>query len=265
MFVHKTIADLISSIAAGVMPSSDVQRKLTSILCCDVAGYSRMMGDNPEDTLHTLTEYREVFSKKIGAYQGRVVNTPGDAILAEFGSVLDTISCAVEIQQELAERNGKLPKNRRMDFRIGINLGDVLVKQGDIFGDGVNVAARLESLAKPGGICISGKTHQEVKNRLPLYYEFMGERKVKNIVEPIEAYHVLTDPDDIARQVARSEGQREAASNLGFKAAVGFVAAILVAGGGWFVWDAMRQPRQGAIPREARSAAPMRKYIRRCV
>ena len=127
------------------MAPSDVQRKLTAILCTDVVGYSRLMGDDPEGTLQTLTDYREVFSEKIQEYKGRVVNAPGDSLLAEFASVLDAVSCAVDIQRELAE------------FRIGVNLGDVLVKDNDLYGDGVNIAARLESLVEPGSICISGE------------------------------------------------------------------------------------------------------------
>ncbi|MCZ6645707.1 MAG: adenylate/guanylate cyclase domain-containing protein, partial [SAR324 cluster bacterium] len=159
------------------MPPSDVQRKLTSILCSDAVGYSRLMGDNPEDTLHTLTQYREVFSNKIKDYRGRVVNSPGDAILAEFASVLDTVSCAVDIQAELAERNRELPEHRRMDFRIGINLGDVLVKDGDIFGDGVNVAARLESLAKPGGSVFPAWLTRRSKTARPTNTNSWGSRR----------------------------------------------------------------------------------------
>ena len=157
------------------MASSEVKRKLTAILCTDAVGYSRLMGDDPEGTLKTLTEYREVFSDKIQEYEGRIINAPGDSILAEFPSVLDAVSCAVDIQRELAERNQELLDNRRMDFRIGVNLGDVLVKDNDLYGDGVNVAARLESLAEPGGICVSGSVHEQVKARLPLHYEFMGK------------------------------------------------------------------------------------------
>jgi len=189
------------------MASSDVQRKLTAILCTDVVGYSRLMGDDPEGTLQTLTEYRAVFSDKIQGYKGRVVNAPGDSLLADFTSVLDAVSCAVDIQRELAERNQELPDNRRMDFRIGVNLGDVLVKDGDIYGDGVNVAARLEALAEPGGICISGSVHEQVKTRLPLHYEFMGEQRVKNIAEPVRAYLVLTKPGDAAHRVAQAKQQ----------------------------------------------------------
>ncbi len=187
------------------MASSDVQRKLTAIFCTDVVGYSRLMGDDPEGTLQTLTDFRAVFSGKIGEYGGRVVNAPGDSILADFASVVDAVSCAVEIQRELAERNQQLPDQRRMEFRIGVNLGDVLVKEGALYGDGVNVAARMESLADPGGICISGKAYEEVKNRLPLRFEYLGQQAVKNIAEPVKSYRVLSVQGAAAHRVVRAK------------------------------------------------------------
>ncbi|MCH9046497.1 MAG: adenylate/guanylate cyclase domain-containing protein, partial [SAR324 cluster bacterium] len=147
------------------MATSDLQRKLAAILSADVAGYSRLMGADEEATIETLTAYRKVFSSYIAQYRGRVVNAPGDSILAEFASVVDAVGCVVEIQRELAERNAELPDDRRMDFRIGINLGDVVVKDDAIYGDGVNIAARLESLAEPGGICVSRSAYDHVKNK----------------------------------------------------------------------------------------------------
>ena len=180
------------------MASSDVQRKLTAIFCTDVVGYSRLMGDDPEGTLQTLIEYRKAFADKIQEYRGRVVNAPGDSILADFSSVVDAVSCAVDIQRELAARNQELPDHRRMDFRIGVNLGDVLVKEGALYGDGVNVAARLESLAQAGGICISRSVYDQVKSRLKLEYEYLGEQAVKNIAEPVRAYRVGSDSGEIA-------------------------------------------------------------------
>ena len=146
------------------------QRKLTAILCADVVGYSRLMGADEEATIETLTAYRKVFTSEIKKHRGRVVDAKGDAILAEFASVVDAVSGAVEIQRELAEKNTELSDDRRMDFRIGINLGDVVVKDGVIYGDGVNVAARLEALAAPGGICISRPAHDQVKSKLTLEY-----------------------------------------------------------------------------------------------
>ena len=161
------------------MDSSQVERKLTAILSADVAGYSRLMGNDHEATLATLTEYRQLFSSIIETHHGRVVNAPGDAILAEFASVVDGVGCAAEIQRELAERNARLPEHRKMVFRIGINLGDVLVQAGSLYGDGVNIAARLEALAEPGGICISGTAFDQVETRLPLEYEYQGKRNYK--------------------------------------------------------------------------------------
>ena len=216
------------------MASSDVQRKLTAILVSDVVGYSRLMGDDPEGTLTTLTTYRQVFSDKIKEYKGRVVNAPGDSLLAEFGSVLDAVSCAAEIQRELAERNEELPDTRRMDFRIGVTLGDVLVKQKALYGDGVNIAARLESLAEPGGICISDKAHTEVENRLPLHFEYFGEQQVKNIEQPVRVSRVLSKPGAAAHRVVRASRLGERKGKLIGLAASAVIVALLVAGGFYF-------------------------------
>ncbi|MCZ6472307.1 MAG: adenylate/guanylate cyclase domain-containing protein, partial [SAR324 cluster bacterium] len=181
----------------GSKANKGTQRKLTAILCADVVGYSRLMGDDEEATIEILTAYRKVFTSKIKKHRGRVVDAKGDAILAEFAAVTDSVSCAVEIQQGLAERNIKLADNRRMDFRIGVNLGEVMVKGEEIYGDGINVAARLESLAEPGGICISRNVYDQVKNKLKLEYEYLGEQQVKNIAEPVRAYNVnFTQSDD---------------------------------------------------------------------
>ncbi len=176
------------------MAPKDTHRKLTAILCADVAGYSRLMGADEESTIETLTTYREVFLSRIESNRGRVVDAKGDAILAEFASVVDAVSSAVEIQQQLAEENTKLSAERRMDFRIGINMGDVVVKEDAIYGDGVNVAARLESLAEPGCICLSRSAYDQVKNKLKLEYEYLGEQKVKNIEEPVRAYKITGKP-----------------------------------------------------------------------
>ncbi len=181
------------------------QRKLTAILCADVVGYSRLMGDDEEATLESLTAYRKVFTSSIPKFRGRVVDAKGDSILAEFASVVDAVNSAVEIQRELAERNAELTDDRRMDFRIGINLGDVVVKDDAIYGDGVNIAARLESLAEPGGICISRPAHDQVKSKLTLEYEYLGEQQVKNIAEPVRAYRVRTDDPESASPQAPAQ------------------------------------------------------------
>jgi class 3 adenylate cyclase len=159
----------------------------------DVVGYSRLMGDNEEATIRTLTAYRALISALIQQYRGRVVDAPGDNVLAEFASVVDAVRCAVGIQQALKEKNTELPPQRQMHFRIGINLGDVVVEGERLYGDGVNIAARLESLAEPGGICISGKVFEEVESKLPLTFEYQGEQTVKNIMKPVRVYRAVLE------------------------------------------------------------------------
>jgi len=172
-----------------------IERRLAAIFSADVAGYSRLMGNDEVSTVRTLTAYREVMSALIQQHRGRVVDSPGDNMLAEFSSVVDALQCAVEIQQELQTKNADLPPPRRMQFRIGINLGDVIVEGERIYGDGVNIAARLESLADAGGICISGTVYDQVETKLALGYESLGEQSVKNITKPIRAYRVQSAPD----------------------------------------------------------------------
>ena len=171
------------------------KRKLSAILSADVEGYSRLMGEDELATVRTLEAYREMLIKVIRNYSGRVVDSPGDNILAEFASVVDAVESAVEIQKELKAKNAELPENRRMKFRIGINIGDVIEEGERIYGDGVNIAARIEGLAEGGGICISSKAFQEVKNKLSLGYEYLGEHSVKNIVEPVRVYQLLMEPE----------------------------------------------------------------------
>src|ERR1700674_584407 len=148
-----------------------MERKLTAILCADVFGYSRLMGENEEATLLTLTSHRKLIDSLIKEHHGRFVNSAGDSVLAEFASVVNAVQCAVDIQTTLKAENANIPPERRMEFRIGVNLGAVMVDGEQIYGDGVNVAARLESLADPGGICISRTVHENIKNKLPLNYE----------------------------------------------------------------------------------------------
>lgn len=176
------------------MTPQDVKRKLTAILSADVKGYSRLMGKDEAGTIQTLTTYKEAMTALIEQYHGRVVDAPGDNVLAEFPSVVAALQCAVEIQKELKERNRKLPLHRQMEFRIGINLGDVVEEENKIFGDGVNIAARLENLSEPGGICISGTVYEQVKDKLSLNYVYLGKQTVKNIADPLRVYRVLTEP-----------------------------------------------------------------------
>jgi adenylate cyclase len=175
-----------------------VERKLAAIVSADVKGYSRLMGDDEVATIRTLTTYREVITTLITQHRGRVVDTPGDNLLAEFASVVDAVQGAVEIQRELKTHNADLPASRRMEFRIGINLGDVIVEGERIYGDGVNIAARLEGLADAGGICIAGNVYDQVETKLGalgVTYEFLGEQTVKNIVRPVPAYRVVLEPN----------------------------------------------------------------------
>src|SRR5215475_3202779 len=166
-------------------PAGGIERKLTAILSADVKGYSRLMGEDDAATVRTLTAHRALMTSLIQHHKGRVVDSPGDNLLAEFASVVDAVQCAVEIQRELQVRNTEVPDQRRMEFRIGINLGDVIVEDGRLYGDGVNIAARIEALAEAGGICISGKVYEEIKSKVTLGYEYLGEQMVKNIAEPI--------------------------------------------------------------------------------
>jgi TolB-like protein/class 3 adenylate cyclase len=177
------------------MADEGFKRKLTAILSADVEGYSRLMDDNEAATVRTLTVYRTTISDLVKQFSGRVVDSPGDNILAEFNSVVDAVSCAVKIQQELTERNAALPDERKMQFRIGVNLGDVIDEEDRIYGDGVNIAARIESLSDAGGICISHSAYDQIKNKLKLGYEYLGEHEVKNIREPVKAYRVLMAPE----------------------------------------------------------------------
>ncbi|MFC1824191.1 adenylate/guanylate cyclase domain-containing protein [Thermodesulfobacteriota bacterium] len=188
------------------MNTEQFKRRLTAILSADVAGYSRLMGEDEESTVRTLTAYREVISGLIHQHRGRVVDSPGDNILAEFPSVVDAIQGSISIQKELSARNAELPENRRMQFRIGINIGDVIQEGDRIYGDGVNIAARLEALADPGGICISRMAYDQIESKLPLGYEYLGEQVVKNISKPLHAYRVIIDPEKESQQKGEPEG-----------------------------------------------------------
>ena len=177
------------------MPQDGLKRKLAAILSADVTEYSRLMREDETGTIQTLTAYREVMTTLIKQHHGRVVDTVGDNLLAEFASVVDAVQGAVAIQKEILTRNDQLPKNRKMLFRIGINLGDLVVEGDRIYGDGVNIAARLEALADPGGICISRTAYDQIEDKLPLGYEYLGEKIVKNAVKPLRVYRVLFEPE----------------------------------------------------------------------
>ena len=172
------------------MAKEPLERKLAAILYADVAGYSRLTGTDEDGTHRTLRAYLDAITSHIQVRNGRVVHYAGDAVLAEFGTVSNALSCAVDVQRELRARNQDLPDDRKVQFRVGVNLGEVIVDQGEIYGDGVNVAARLQSLAEPGGVCVSESVRTAIGKRLPLDYESMGEQQVKNIEEPVRAYSV---------------------------------------------------------------------------
>ncbi len=187
-----------------------MERKLTAILSADVEGYSRLMGEDEEATIRTLTSYQKVMAPVIELHRGRVVDSPGDNLLAEFTSVVDAVKCAAIIQTTLRMENADLPQNRRMEFRIGINLGDVIVDGERIYGDGVNIAARLEALAEAGGICISGIVFDQIKGKVSVNFEDLGPQQVKNIAEPIRAYRaVLGSSTESARPQQKVEVPRQ--------------------------------------------------------
>jgi adenylate cyclase len=195
------------------MTPDQVKRKLAAILSADVQGYSRLMEEDEEGTIRTLKAYMEGINGFIQQHRGRLVATGGDSVLAEFASVVDAVRCAVGIQEELKERNKDLAENQRMEFRIGVNLGDVVEEGDTILGDVVNIAARVQSLSEAGGICITGTAYDHIKNKLALGYEYVGEQTVKNIKEPVKVYRVLMEPG-----VQMPEGGVEVASkeNMAF-------------------------------------------------
>src|SRR5512139_3600173 len=180
------------------MNTQDFKRKLTAVFSADVAGYSRLMGEDEAATVKTLEDYKGVMFSLIRQHRGRVIDSPGDNLLAEFASVVDAVQCGVAIQKELQARNAELPENRKMQFRIGINLGDVIEEGERIYGDGVNIAARLEGLAEAGGICISESAYQQIENKLPLRYDYLGEHEVKNIAKPVRAYNAQIESEAVA-------------------------------------------------------------------
>src|SRR5512136_424053 len=214
------------------MATQEIKRKLTTILSADVKGYSRLMGEDEKGTVRILNTYKEVMTGLIQHHHGRVVSAPGDNVLAEFGSVVDAVECAVEIQKELKTRNDELPENRKMKFRIGVNLGDVIEDGEQILGDGVNIAARLESLSEAGGICISGTAFDHVRNKLNLGYEYLGEQTVKNIALPVRVYRVLMEPEAAGKVI----GEKKAKPRQWQRATLGLVVAVIVIIAASVIW-----------------------------
>ena len=239
------------------MEQRHVERKLAAIVAADVAGYSRLMGADEEGTLAQLKAHRRTLvDPKIREHRGKIIKTTGDGLLVEFASAVDAVRCAVEIQRGMAERNAGVPQNRRIEFRVGINLGDIIHDDNDIFGDGVNVAARLEGLAEPGGICISRSVRDPVRDKLGFTFEDIGEQELKNIAAPIHAYRVRfegVEPEARAALLFRPRPRRNlvAASVIGL-AALCAIAAIAIG-----LWP-HRAPRPvPAQPVTAAASAPL--------
>jgi len=211
-----------------------VKRKISAIFSADVEGYSRLMGDDEVATVRTLENYRNIMVDLIEQHRGRVVDSPGDNLLAEFGSVVDAVQCAVEVQQVLKAKNTELPENRRMQFRIGVNLGDVIEEGERIYGDGVNIAARIEGLAEGGGICVSGSAYEQIENKLALGYEYLGEHAVKNITKPVRVYKV---PMEMGERKEKKAGMRRWK-----KVAVSAAAVIILGAGAFAIWNFYFRP-----------------------
>src|SRR5262245_43963063 len=233
-----------------------MERRLAAIFSTDVQGYSRLMGEDEAATVRTITAYRELMTALIQQYRGRVADSPGDNLLAEFASVVEAVQCAVAIQHELRARNAELPPHRRMEFRIGINLGEVMVEGERIYGDGVNIAARLEGLAEAGGLCIAGTVYDQVKTKLSLDYEALGAQTVKNIAEPVRVYRVHLEPR-AATPAVRPPKRRMAPAWR--KVALAALGLVLLLGGGVTVWQRIfRQPAPaGVLPSEMSAALPL--------
>ena len=209
------------------------KRKLSAVLSADVKGYSRLMGEDESGTVRTLKEYRKIMAKFIQRYRGRVVDSPGDNLLAEFASVVDAVDGAVEIQKDLKLKNDELPEDRRMEFRIGVNLGDVVEDGENIYGDGVNIAARVESLADGGGICISGTAYDQIGKKLPFGYEYLGEQTVKNIEKPVRVYRVLMEPEAAGKVI----GEKRFLGRISRRVAIAAIIILIVVAGGLAGWN----------------------------
>jgi adenylate cyclase len=243
--------ELVKAPYAGREMSS--VRRLTAILAADGASYSRLMGADEEGTHERLKAHLgALVDPKIAEHRGRIVKTTGDGMLVEFPSVVDAVRCAVEVQRGMVERNAAIPPDKRIDFRVGINLGDIIADGDDIFGDGVNIAARLEALAEPGGICISGTVRDHIGDRLPYTYKDRGEQSVKNIARPVRVYALRTEGaayPPASRVPAVSRRRRSAVV-----AAILMVAsmALVIAVVAWWAWPATRTP---SVPPGAVAAA----------
>jgi adenylate cyclase len=226
------------------MADEGFKRKLTAVLSADAVEYSRLMAEDETSTVKTIATYREIMSSLIKQHRGRVVDSTGDNVLAEFSSVVDAVQCAVAVQNEIQTRNAELAENRRMEFRIGINLGDVIDEDDRIYGDGVNIAARLESLADPGGICVSKTAFDQIETKLPLGYEYLGEQSVKNIPKPVGAYRVLMKPDAAGKVI----GEKRFLGRYSRRTAMTAIIILAIVAGGLIGWNIYLQQSKKVEP-----------------
>jgi class 3 adenylate cyclase len=241
-------------------PAEPVERKLATIFSADVAEYSRLMAEDEEQTLRTFRAHRTVTDSLISAHRGRIFNTAGDAILAEFASAVEAVRCATEIQAALRTRNDQLPPNRQVKFRVGINLGDVMVQGDDLLGDGVNVAARLQAAAEPGGICVSGSVYDQIRNKLSLSFRSLGEQTFKNIPQPVRTFSISESADQGALPSRRWWHPRAAA--VRWLAAVAF--AALAIGAGYWVYAKTERGTEDGLYAGAVCYGPSRNDPARC-
>jgi len=219
-----------------------LERKLSTILSADVAEFSRLMGEDEEQTLRVFRGHKKVFESVVAMHNGRIFNTAGDAILAEFPSAVEAVRCATDIQAALRTRNDQLAPNRQVRFRIGINLGDILIQGQDLMGDGVNVAARLQTAAEPGGVCISGTVHDQIRNKLSMSFQSLGEMSFKNIAQPVRTFSI-TDAEGSGPLPSR-----QPAVTAGGKTkwiAGGVALAVVLTGGGFWAYTARQQSGGG--------------------
>jgi class 3 adenylate cyclase/TolB-like protein len=231
------------------------ERRLAAVLVADVAGYSRLMGVDEEGTHARLrAHFRELVDPKIKEHRGRIVKNTGDGLLAEFPSVVDAVRCGVEMQRAMVDRDAETPETKRIAFRIGVNLGDVIIDGADIYGDGVNIAARLEALAEPGGICISRVVRDQIRDKLPYPFADMGEQTVKNIARPVRAYS-MSAANVASRPLVPAPaplGNAKSSRRLFISASA--IAVLCIAATAWWLWpEATSRP----APAQAPVAAPL--------
>jgi class 3 adenylate cyclase len=227
-----------------------LERKLATILSADVAEFSRLMGEDEEQTLRVFREHKKVFESLVAMHRGRIFNTAGDAILAEFGSAVEAVRCATDIQAAVRTRNDQLPASRQVRFRIGINLGDVMVQGQDLLGDGVNVAARLQTAAQPGGICLSGSVYDQIRNKLSLSFQSLGEKSYKNIQQPVRTFSIAESDGSGVIPPPGMAGSKSSAAKWGV---IGLACVLLLAGGGYWAYS-VNERNKADLAREIAAA-----------